>query len=268
MSIQESVASIRPEGESIPISVVALPTAAIVISELLIYLGFTNYALGGHLLTFLALLLAPMRVPEEMDLLRAFMLVPLFRLVNLGIPVIFELTVYWLPLVYAPLVPALYLVSRDQSSIDPRLGIRRALPLILPLGVPIGILLASVEYRILGPSALIPEWSPIQLGTLLAVMLVVGFVEELLFRGILQRTIQARIGRVVGILVASVIFGLMHSGYGSASEVSLAVAIGLLFGLIYDRIDSLALVGITHAILNLFLFGVFPLRGQLIPLPF
>ena len=268
MSIEESVASLRPGGDQPSLGPVVLPTAAIAISESLIFLGFTSYALAGHLITFTVLLLAPLKLREEFDLLRAFMLVPLFRLVNLGLPVIVELTIYWLPLVYAPLIPAIYLVVRDGTAVTPRLGLRRAAVLTLPVAVPLGVLLASIEYRILRPQALIPEWSILQLAILSAVMILcVGLVEELLFRGILQRTLQRRLGEQPGLLLTSGLFGLMHSGYGLTAEISLAVAIGLLLGLIYDQTDSIALVAITHGILNVFLFGVIPLQGQLVAMP-
>lgn len=267
MDIQNSVALLREQLDWASVGVVALPSAAIAINELLIYLGFTEYALGGYLIVLVTLLIAPLKIRDELTVLRAFMLVPVFRLVNFGIPVLFELTLYWIPFVYLSFVPALYIVVRDQELMTLDAGVIRPKLLALPLAIPLGFLLGSVEYYVLRPEALIPAWSVVQLVVLSLIMLLVGFVEELLFRGVLQRTLQARLGQWLGLLLASLLFGLMHSGYQSIGEIGLAVVIGLVLGFVYDQVDSITLVAVTHATLNVFLFGVIPLQGQFLPFP-
>lgn len=247
---------------------IVLPTVAITLNEASLYFGNPSYALTGHLVTLVVLLLALARTGIDPLLLQAFTLIPLFRLVNLGMPVFFPLTIYWLPLIYATLVPALYLIGRNHQSLNPRLGLRRGVPLIVPLSLLLGLLFGTIEYRILQPAGLISAWTLPQAVVLMTVMIgFVGLVEELLFRGILQRALQTRIGRWPGLFLASMIFGLMHSGYGLPVEIVFASTIGLVFGLIYDWTDSIALIATIHGVLNVFLFGLLPLHGQFFQLP-
>ncbi|WP_336000307.1 CPBP family intramembrane glutamic endopeptidase [Halorientalis halophila] len=235
------------------------PFLAIAGSETALYLGYLDVTLWGHALTLLACLFAPLWLDGETATLRAFALVPLFRLVNLGMPIFFVLTLSWFPFIYGPLVPALYLVVSGDNDLNPRAGLRSAVTLFpaILLGA---WLLAHLEFAVIQPDGLLPAWSPLHVAFLAVVMIgFVGFVEELLFRGILQRTLESRMGYWPGILTASVVFGLMHSGYSDPNEVALAAGIGLAFGLLYDWTDSLAAVTVAHGLLNIFLFGALPM---------
>lgn len=239
-----------------------VPLLAVVASELFLFAGHTNLALWGHFLALLACALGPL-VVDDVELLQVFALVPVFRLVNLGMPVFVELTLLWFPLVYAPLVPAMVLVARRQGLVTPSLPDRRAL-LLLPPGVVASAVLAEIEYTIIRPDALIPTWSVPQLLLISLVMICfVGFVEEFVYRGALQRALQRRVGPLGGLVVASALFGLMHSAYGLPGEIAFAAGIGLLFGLLYDATDSLLVIAVVHGTLNVFLFAVIPIHGAL-----
>ena len=85
-----------------------------------------------------------------------------------------------------------------------------------------------------------------------------GFYQELVYRGMVQSELVRRWGAPVGILVANVLytFGPLH-WYYFASPASLAVpmfaaifAIGLFFGVLYQRSGNLWIVGVMHAIGN------------------
>jgi len=309
---------------------IAVPLLGITASEGLLYFGYTWYALWGHLLTLLVTSLLPLWVRGETPTYQAILLVPLFRLVNLGMPVFFNLTIYWFPLIYGPLIPGLYLLKRSRDSnaqrtdssikslllpgllvftlllaVDGELDIhtepsavlsvfwfliiygalvigiypnsrqgnssllrhrlKRILP-VVPCILLLALFLAEIEFRILTPVALIPQWSVLNLLVISLVMFgFVGFVEELLFRGVLQPALQSRFGAIPGLLLSSGLFGLMHSGYGLPQEVVFAFVIGLLLGVIYDWTDSIGLVTILHGALNVFLFAVIPIQGSLLP---
>ena len=243
-----------------------VPLVGITASEALLFVGLTELALWGHFVTLLVCVVAPLRFRGETGLFRAFALVPLFRLVNLGMPVFFELTLLWFPLIYGPLIPGLYLVARRRPPVEPPgnpglVRLRALVPVVVVLSAGLGVL----EFWIIRPEALIESWTLDQLVLVGVVMIgFVGLVEELLFRGVLQRTLEAHVGYLPGLLLASGVFGLMHSGYGVGLEVVFAGVIGLVFGILYDWTDSLALVSIMHGTLNVFLFAVIPLRGSLV----
>lgn len=257
------VAFLRKRGISLPSGGIILPTVGILISESLLYFGFIWLALWGHLVTLIVCVLAPLYLEDDVGMFQVFVLVPVFRLVNLGMPVFFELTVYWFPLIYGPLIPAIYLIGRANSPVLLKVGWKPAL-LGLPLAIPVSTLLAVVEYRILQPEALIPAWDVPQLLVISIVMIgFVGLVEEMLFRGVLQRSLVDRLGFWPGLLLTSGIFGVMHSGYHMPEELLFAASIGLLFGFIYNETDSLALITIMHGFLNIVLFAILPLKGPL-----
>lgn len=240
---------------------ILLPTLAITATEASLYFGYTGLALWGHFLTLLGCVFGPLVLDDD-PMLQMFALVPVFRLVNLGMPTFFELTLVWFPFVYAPLFPAIYVVANGDGvppiPFDLRDAVRWALPAVV-----LAAILAEIEFAIIRPEALVPAWTFAD-AALLAVVMVgfVGLVEELVFRGLLQRALEERLGRWTGLLLASGVFGMMHSAYGTPYELLFAAGIGLLFGLIYDATDSILAVTLVHGMLNVFLFGVIPLGGS------
>lgn len=71
-----------------------------------------------------------------------------------------------------------------------------------------------------------------------------GVGEELLFRGAVQGWLAVHMGSVTAVLVASVLFGLVH--YASFTYFVIATGLGLVLGLAYAMTDSLLLVMIWH----------------------
>ena len=92
------------------------------------------------------------------------------------------------------------------------------------------------------------------LGLLIFIALsnVAGFVEEVLFRGYLQRQITAISGNIyVGLIVSAVIFGAGH-GYEGSRRMVLIVILGLMFGLLARWCKSLRPGMIGHAFFDSF----------------
>lgn len=243
-----------------------LPLLGIFVSEVAIFFGYFEYALLVYLLTLLACLPGFFGSGEASKMLRALALVPVFRFVNAGMPVFFQPTVLWLPLVYGPLIPGLYLFGWTHPSVTLRVfGQPRRFVLLLPIGLVLALVFATVEYYVIQPEALIPLWNLQNLLVLGVVMILfVGLAEEILFRGILQRTFEEGLGTVPGLLLASMLFGTMHAGFGLLPEIGYASGVGLVLGLLYDWTDSLALVTIVHGAANVFLFALFTFQGPFI----
>lgn len=244
---------------------VGLPLVGIGVSELLVFKGFVTLALWGHLVTVLAVTLAPWGFPEHTAVFQGFVLVPVFRLVNLGMPVFVELTVFWFPLIYGPLVPAVVLIARNLRVVTLSAGWTTAVT-GLPLIVLASVALGELEYLIISPEPFIPTATdPLWVGLLALVMIgFVGAVEELLFRGVLQPVLQAATGRWTGVVLTSIVFGMMHSIYAVPAELGFTFGFGLLAGVAYDRMDSLVAVILVHGLMNVFLFGVIPNQGSLL----
>jgi membrane protease YdiL (CAAX protease family) len=245
------------ENATVPVWAFVIPIALVVLAEGILFFGRPSYALPVHLLNLLFCALIPIRHRVTLPLLQPFALLPLFRLVNLGMPTFFELTVLFFPFIYLPLLPALVLVARSQE-IPIRTNLKGLLliPVVVALAAPIAV----AEYAILEPESLIPAPTP---GWLIAMVLIqvlmVGLVEEILFRGILQHRFAEYLGRPGGIALASALFGAMHSIYGSGLEIVYVVFVGAIFGVIYELTDSIGLVSILHGALNVFLFALIPI---------
>ena len=243
---------------SLPAWAFAVPVTGVLLAEAALFAGYSQYALWIHLLNLLFCVLVPLRYETTVNLLEPFALLPLFRLVNLGMPTFFELTLLFFPLTYLPLLPAIYLVIRSQNI---RIGTNpRAFAIWLVPILAISGPLALGEYAIISPEALIPEPSLFWLVVLSLIMLgTVGIVEELLFRGVLQRRFADYLGRWGGVALTSVLFVSMHSIYGSGLEIVYVTFLGFLFGAIYEWTNSMGLITVLHGVLNVFLFGLIPI---------
>ena len=78
---------------------------------------------------------------------------------------------------------------------------------------------------------------------------IAAFQEETLFRGFLQRLLQARHGRVVAIAGQSAVFTLAHIGYYPVSAWPLLLVVflvGLVTGWLADRRGTLLAAGLAH----------------------
>lgn len=262
-------AKITRTGDALPMYLaVGIPFTGIVLSEWLLYFGYPWAAIWGHVFTFLSCILIPLRLKENISIWQVFALIPVFRLVNLGMPSFLRLTVYWYPFIYGPMIPALYLLARRKEDLLLKSNIRETIRQ-LPLLIPLSAVLAAVEYQIIQPDMLIPRWSLVQLLLLTVVMTAfVGFVEEILYRGFVQQTLTKQIGASPAVLLASILFGMMHSIYGNPYELLVATGIGCTLGLLYLRTRNLAQISVLHGFLNVFLFGIFPAyTSNLIKLP-
>ena len=239
----------------------------IALGELLIFTG--NIALGVvvHILNLQAIIASMFIKGGETDqivldkqILQALLLLLQLRIINIAMPFFFTMTLYWYPLIYSPLFISIYLILRYQNASFDDIGsymwnLRRYTPLALIIGT----ILAWVEYQIIHPEPLIPKLGIADLLALVIIMFVfVGLVEELIFRSILQTKLQQSMGVCSGLLVASVLFGIMHSGYGSVYELLFATAAGLIIGYLYQKTGSLPFVTVIHGTVNVLLFGLLP----------
>jgi len=90
--------------------------------------------------------------------------------------------------------------------------------------------------------------------SIVIISVMAGVGEELLVRGVLQSYLISHFNPVIGIVLASLTFGLMH--YLTKTYVMIAFALGLLFGLAYYISESMALVMVAHAVYDVVAFAI------------
>ena len=234
----------------------------ILAGEGLLFAGHRVAGVGVQAVNLVVIILAiEVLNGENVELLEALALVSLLRVINLSLTLVPTVTLDWLVAIYGLMfIPIISVVAhRKLSRRD--LGLTGGLRLtyLIPFGALVGVALALIEYHILANPALIPSYSLVWLVELSVVMIfVVTLVEELLFRALLQPELVERSGPIVGILITSIIFGAMQSGFANYYELLFAFGVGIIFGVAYYKTKNLPFVITMHAVNNILLFGVLP----------
>jgi len=89
---------------------------------------------------------------------------------------------------------------------------------------------------------------------IIIISLLAGIGEEWLIRAVLQSFLVESFGPALGILAASLIFGLLH--FMTKTYVLLTFLLGSLFGLAFYLTNSLLLVVVAHAVYDIFAFAM------------
>lgn len=230
--------------------------------EGLLFAGYGVLDVGVQALNIVWVAVIVMMVQgERVRLAQALALVSMFRVVNLSFALVPTVTIYWLAIVYGVMfIPIILVIVHEKlSRRDLGIGDVPRSVLLLPLGVFIGGIFGVIEHAILRNGALIPSASVLQLIQLSIVMIFfVALGEELLFRVLLQPPLIGRSGAIVGILITSVIFGVMHAGYANVAELLFAFGASVVLGVAFYKTRDLAFVVTIHAVNNIVLFAVLP----------
>lgn len=244
---------------------VGMPILAIAFAEMLIYYGMVKEALWIHIAILMGLFfcIKLFKNKEIRKTYQALMLLPLLRLVSLSMPVFFDITLYSVFFIYVTLAILVTIAAAYQKLTCEEVGVTlRRIWLYLPLSALISFGLAVVEYQINRTNYLIPNLSLLNLIKLTVVMVFfVGLVEEVIFRSIIQTRLNKIFGIWGGILLSSILFGFMHSGYGSLHEVLYVSFAGVIIGYLFYKTQSLPLITLVHGLVNVFLFGFIPHLG-------
>ena len=242
------------------ITVVVLPVANPVFASI----GITLY---GILL--IAMIIDAARIDHYYQgrLVLSLALVPLIRIFSLVLPLTQIPQMWWYPLIYLPLLTAAiavaYILEYKPSDIGVTL---RGWPWQMPIAF-LGLGLGYIEYNILSPQPLVDglTWSNAWLPALL-IFISTGAVEEMIFRGVMQKSAVDLFG-TRGIIYVSVIFAVLHLGWTvgpnapSLARLDLLFVFGvaLLFGWIVKKTGSLLGVTLCHGVINVVFFLIIPL---------
>ncbi|MDY6833550.1 MAG: CPBP family intramembrane glutamic endopeptidase [Chloroflexota bacterium] len=184
-------------------------------------------------------------------------LAPLIRIVSLAMPVSRFGEVYSFGIICVPILVATIAAIRYFRFYPADIGLsRRNVPLQVAIGL-FGIVLGIAEYAILKPDAeTAPALTEI-IASAIILIVATGFVEELAFRGVIQRCAKEAFGAWGWVYVAGV-FSLLHLGHLSVMHLMFVLTMALSFGWIVDRTGSLWGVTFAHGIANVCLYLVIP----------
>ncbi|KKG14546.1 CAAX protease [Methanosarcina sp. 2.H.T.1A.6] len=241
------------------------PVIVIAFAELLIFSGRIKEAAVTYTLLLIILSLSIM-ISKKMEIRKvhqALILLPILRMVNISMPIFFEANLYSFVFIYVPMtIPATIISIHQKIPGERKVDLLRKMWIYLPVSVLAGLIFAEAEYLLIQTSPLIPDLSPINLLELAIIMIfVVGLIEEFIFRGIIQTRLEEFLGPAGGILLASLLFGIMHSSYGTPYEMAYTFLAGGALGYLFYRTKSFSLVVMIHGFINIFLFGLIPHLG-------
>lgn len=254
---------------------VVVPLVMILLGETMLFVGNLEASIIVHLLNIMICVMTPILLKENPIIWQAFSLVSMLRILNLGMPKFASMTLYWIPMVYAPVILVAFLLIRDESfgARDYLRDLKKFFSTFskapgwksyyLPIALVFSLLLANIEFKILSLTIsdlrMIPDLSLGNLVLLFVVMVFfVGLGEELIFRYVLQARLVGVLGAPMAIIVASLAFAAMHSGYQSIIYMVYVLMVAVILGVIFHKTKSLAFVTLIHGSLNFFLFSLLP----------
>ncbi len=192
-------------------------------------------------------------------LLYSLTIVPLIRILSLSMPLSQFDPVLWYLMAGLPVFLAALVVIGPLGLRPASIGLRLSRSPLQPAVLALGFALGFFEYQILRPQPLIAELTLVDFALPALILLVAtGFLEEFLFRGILQTTASPSLGGGFAVIYVSLVFAILHIGYRSATDVLFVLAIALIYGWVVRRTGSIMGVSMSHGITNIMLFLVVP----------
>src|SRR6056297_309137 len=95
----------------------------------------------------------------------------------------------------------------------------------------------------------------------LLMLIVIGPGEELLWRGYIQGTFSASLGKAKGFIVGVLLYTLIHVATGNLILILAALVGGLFWGWMYMKYRSMLMNIVSHIVWDIAIFLVFPLNG-------
>lgn len=234
--------------------------AAVAVAELMTVLVEPRLGLVVHGVLLVILLVHAALIWElpAHRLLLSLSFAPLIRLLSLSLPLARFPLVYWYFITSVPLFVAVTLAMRVMGLRFQTVGLNRRSLLLQLLVSSSGLAFGYLEYQILRPLPLAKTFTWRQLW-LPAIILMVstGLMEELIFRGLLQRATGQLLGRF-SVPYVSALFAVLHLGYRSVLDVMLVFLVALFFGYVAEKTQSIVGVSLAHGFTNITLFLVMP----------
>lgn len=241
-------------------SVYALTATILIVAQLLVVFGEVAVAELAQIAVFVFLATAYLawRKEPERDLMLALAVLPLVQLLSLALPTRLVPTLQWFVMIGVPTYLLLVMASYRLHLRPNEIGLRLTRWQPQARVVLFGAALAIPGYIILRPAPLVADPTPLNVATAVVIVAVFGgFLEEGLFRGVIQSVAERSVARN-SIAVSSFATGLLYAGTLDLRYMVYAVLVGIAFGTVVRRTGSLVGVAGGHAAL---------FAGQLVLLP-
>jgi uncharacterized protein len=122
-----------------------------------------------------------------------------------------------------------------------------------------GPVFGVTEYYILRPNPVIDSLSFVALfSSFITFTIFTGLIEEVVFRGIIQRNAAKIVGAFPAILFTTFLFAIMHMGWKSWMDILFVFSVGFFYGVFYNKTKSLFGITISHGVTNTVLFSIAP----------
>jgi len=198
--------------------------------------------------------------PPITDCAESLALIPLYILFTSSLPWFFINQQYLLPAVYSTILAlCIWHIYQKKLSFS-ALGFKKNkwLKYVL-IGIMLGIPLGAGEYFVIYPAPTFPTFEvKYLLRDLFYMLAFVGLAEELLFRGLLQTDLTRALGWKWGIVLASLMFAVMHLTWRSIPELFFVFFASLILGYLYYKTKSLVAPIVMHGIGNVILVAIMP----------
>ncbi|MFP3975303.1 MAG: CPBP family intramembrane glutamic endopeptidase [Dehalococcoidia bacterium] len=195
---------------------------------------------------------------SERRLLIALTLAPLIQIINVALPLTGFYHLYRYVIISIPILLLTIIVIRILRFRPPEVGLTlHGLPVqiaVMITGIPLGI----VGYLTLRPERLVVglNWGDMILPAIIFI-LCVGFVQELIFRGVMQTTSTEVLGKW-GILYISLLFAVLSMGNLSILNMVFMFVVALFFAWVVKRTGSILGVAAAHGIMSMAVYLAMP----------
>jgi membrane protease YdiL (CAAX protease family) len=191
----------------------------------------------------------------------AMLLPPTIRLISLCLPLFLFDTALWYLIISIPLLTAAIIAMRLLGYMRRDAGFifnLKGFPLQL-ITIVVGFLLGIIQYVVLRSSPITLEVSSQSFAiSMLALMIGTGLVEELIFRGVVQRTAEKTLGSIGSILFTSLIYTALLISWELPLYLIIVFAANLFWGYVFLRTRSITGIALSHGLVNVMLFLIMP----------
>ena len=233
----------------------------IILSELLTFYIGVKIGILAFILVLVLIFIQFTYIKDITDdytrIFQVMTLLPLYRIITLAIPIeLFTYEGYLIITTISILIGSLVLISILKLSLI-NVGLVLKDPRAQVLCIIAGGMVGYLEWELIRPPGF-GVWVPA-----LLILSLSAFTEELIYRGLIQQSIEKATQKpIFAILLTSTLHTTFFISYYSAPELLLIFLTSGFFGYIVSRSGSIVGVSISHALVNIGCFVIFPYLGM------